>query len=663
MPKITISNMQGEVPRVVSRNLESNQAREAENCDLRRGSILPLSGLKDFLTLTGESSLKAIFKIETAGSTFWVTSQSEMAAALIPVASPGGRFHYLDGTQGRKSDYALASNAGANTYGDPDQSYYQGVPAPTTTLSVTVQDAAGADILESGVSYVYTFITGWGEESALSDPSASNDIYDDQYVTLGNFEVPPQSHYNIIGIRIYRVNTNSDGSGEYQAVSDLYDSGVEYIKIAAFAAGTGTIAVSGTAVTGVSTTFQTDTIAADDLILCRNQYLEVDSVDSETAITLKTAASPAISAGKSFTFGTPWTTKDDSDAGELTPSANLGDTIQTEDWTEPLDDIEGIIALSNSCFAAFRANELYISEPGNHFAYPDSYQVTTMTDIVAIGSYETTIVAGTQTQPYIVECYDPQNLSQSIIAESQPCLFKRCMVSGKNFVAYISPDGLMVCQGGGVTNFTEPVFTKEQWRALLTTTTDYDKTVVAFLHDNRYIAFFEGSNEGFYIDLAGTGNQYYVKFSLDSSFSVYGGHVDSETDKLYLLVKISSTYYIKEWLGGKYLTATWASKEFSSSIPFLMACGKVSTDILTGYFLLTEDEKYLQTEDSDDLLLESKGDFTLSVYANNELQDTITITDDEMFWFNSIPGRGFSFKLEGTAEIDSAVFATSPGEL
>jgi hypothetical protein len=150
------------------------------------------------------------------------------------------------------------------------------------------------------------------------------------------------------------------------------------------------------------------------------------------------------------------------------------------------------------------------------------------------------------------------------------------MVSGDNFVLYPCPDGLYIIGEGQKGIVTKNVFTKEQWKTLLTTTNAYDKTIISFLYDGKYYAFFQGSNTGFIIDFE-SDTQFYATFTLDSSWEVYGGYVNIIDDTLYLLVYITDTYYIKEWEGDTTdnLVYQWKSKVFADDYTFY-SCMKVN---------------------------------------------------------------------------------------
>lgn len=46
MPTLLIPGFGGEVPRIEPRTLEAHQSARAVNCDLRRGSLRPLRGVR-----------------------------------------------------------------------------------------------------------------------------------------------------------------------------------------------------------------------------------------------------------------------------------------------------------------------------------------------------------------------------------------------------------------------------------------------------------------------------------------------------------------------------------------------------------------------------------------------------------------------------------------
>lgn len=104
-----------------------------------------------------------------------------------------------------------------------------GVPAPTNTPGVTPAGGTGAN-LAAARSYVYTYVTAYGEESAPSPPIVQNGFIDDTWVvTL----TPPTANdlgvqRNIATTRIYRTVTATDGTASFFLVAEVAASTTSY---------------------------------------------------------------------------------------------------------------------------------------------------------------------------------------------------------------------------------------------------------------------------------------------------------------------------------------------------------------------------------------------------------------------------------------------------
>ncbi len=110
----------------------------------------------------------------------------------------------------------------------------------------------------------------------------------------------------------------------------------------------------------------------------------------------------------------------------------------------------------------------------------------------------------------------------------------------------------------------------------------------------------------------------------------YGGYIDPEDDKLYLLVKEGSTYNIKSWETGADAILSWKSAIFEEPYPINYGWARISGT---------------QTA--------SKA-ITFKLYADGTLKLTATVTSDEAFRLPSgFLAREWEFTVEGKAEIDS----------
>jgi hypothetical protein len=106
----------------------------------------------------------------------------------------------------------------------PVASYRLGLPMPDmSTVTITVGGTAldPNDVTYLG-AYVLTFVSAWGEESAMSDLSSQVfQFKNGQTMTIGNIPVPPAGNWNIPLKRIYRSNTGSSGGAQYQLVAEI----------------------------------------------------------------------------------------------------------------------------------------------------------------------------------------------------------------------------------------------------------------------------------------------------------------------------------------------------------------------------------------------------------------------------------------------------------
>lgn len=88
--------------------------------------------------------------------------------------------------------------------------YRLGVTPPAVAPTITVQGSADADV-QDYVSYVFTMVTAWGEESAPSTATAVTTIMNGQYVDLSVMTTPTDAQHNFQYKRIYRLSSGKAG--------------------------------------------------------------------------------------------------------------------------------------------------------------------------------------------------------------------------------------------------------------------------------------------------------------------------------------------------------------------------------------------------------------------------------------------------------------------
>ena len=110
--------------------------------------------------------------------------------------------------------------------GYPKLSYLLGIPAPAAAPAVTIGGTpAGYPVSRA---YVYTMVTGWGEESAPSGASSIIKVETGETVTVNTFSAVPSGDRNVTHRRIYRVATGLTGA-EYLFVAEITVATTSYV--------------------------------------------------------------------------------------------------------------------------------------------------------------------------------------------------------------------------------------------------------------------------------------------------------------------------------------------------------------------------------------------------------------------------------------------------
>lgn len=239
-------------------------------------------------------------------------------------------------------------------------------------------------------------------------------------------------------------------------------------------------------------------------------------------------------------------------------TTSLGDVSQVEDWDAPPDALAGITQYANGILAGFSGKNVCFSEPLVPSAWPSEHYSPVDYAVVAIGVHNQALIVLTGTFPYRMTGSDPSAIFTQKLEIEQPCLSERGTVSTDFGVIFPSPDGLYLISETGHELLTKDILTKAQWTALAPTGFTH-ANLISFFYDNVYYGFWAGTDEGFYFDFK---EKYIVK--LDMGDLIYHGCKDAGTDSLYLLTKVSTTYYAKKWAGGSALTWSYTSKNWET---------------------------------------------------------------------------------------------------
>jgi hypothetical protein len=153
----------------------------------------------------------------------------------------------------------------------------------------------------------------------------------------------------------------------------------------------------------------------------------------------------------------------DDDVATTTVAAN--NLLETTGFTEPPTDLEGIVAMPNGYLVGWVGRRLVFSEPYRPHAWPASYELSTEFPIVGLSVWGTTLVIGTESQPYFGTGNTPAAFTTRKLDAIEPCLSRRGMVATVAGAYYPSINGLVLLDSTGARVITQDILTKEEWES------------------------------------------------------------------------------------------------------------------------------------------------------------------------------------------------------
>ena len=208
----------GIAPGVSPRLLAEQFAQTAQNLDFESGRLNPVTADSDTFTLAN-SIRRSIFFYRDTNWLQWDDDDVFAVEGPIPADT-------LDRLYWTGEDYPRIGTATTIVAGSsyPQASYRLGVPAPANAPGTTKTGTADDTQTPDDVSYVYTFVTAFGEEGPPSPASTAFERTDTETVTVS---VPssdhPNGNYNFgtgAKKRIYRSNTGSTNT-QFQFLAEI----------------------------------------------------------------------------------------------------------------------------------------------------------------------------------------------------------------------------------------------------------------------------------------------------------------------------------------------------------------------------------------------------------------------------------------------------------
>ena len=227
MAVFRLENFAGIAPAKSARLLQGGLGQKAENMTFSSGRITPLKDDNVHLGLVS-GAIKSIHFYQRVGQpdVLFEFTDENVQVLESPIASDTYERAYWTGEDyPRMGEYS--GMVSGNT-GYPNVSFRLGVPAPSAAPGVAYDATSGTASEDEEVqdfSYVYTFVTGFGEEGPPSDPSSIITWTSPQVieVSMPSTAHPSSSGHNLgtgARKRVYRANAGSQAA-YFQLVADV----------------------------------------------------------------------------------------------------------------------------------------------------------------------------------------------------------------------------------------------------------------------------------------------------------------------------------------------------------------------------------------------------------------------------------------------------------
>lgn len=532
-----------------------------------------------------------------------------------------------------------------------------GFQIATTANTEGKVDLAG---LTQNRTYVYTWYTPWEEESIGSEPSADLFIKEGQTVTVSNLPTAKPSGSNFVrGVRLYRTLASASGT-EYFRLTTLWfptalarvqrTSNVSRVTLAYphnFGIGD-YFKISGCGVPSFDITAGVVTDLIDDYAF---EYAQVDADVGDTIV-----ASGTLYHDVSQTPGTTpaqyWgdSTYDFTDDFD---SRFLSDTLETDEYDAPPDNLDGLTAMQNNILAGFVANEIYFSEPNRPHAWPVAYKQTIEYNVVGLASANGALLVLTEGYPYIISGSDPAaGLTVQRIDLLYPCLNQKSIVTMQGGVFWSTHDGLAFYSSFGTALVTKFNYNNDTWN------TDLDPTtIVASFYGDMYFASY--STGAFTFEREEKVGGIFVDIDYTFSASWY----DSLTNKLYYTSGVSGDVFEWDNLTQPPLVQQWKSKTFKTKDMINFGAARVVADYgpVVSNVLTTNWESVNTNWESTTGVYDLSDQITFKFYVDKALVFTKGLSNSNTFRLpTGYRSDTFEFEIDGNIRVREVHIAETP---
>lgn len=204
MSGIKLEGFQGLIPRTSERLLPPMAATVARNTKLLQGELRGFRAPREAANFFDYITVRRAFRVVDNDGLYedtWLTFDSrDVDVVRSPIVNDAWDRYYWAGDGRPKYNTSYRIQAGS-------AEYYLGVPTPLTAPTVT--PPAGSDVTRS---YVYTFVSAFGEEGPPSPPTLATGTSGTWVISNMSTTVPDSSNRVITKKNIYRTVTGEDAT-------------------------------------------------------------------------------------------------------------------------------------------------------------------------------------------------------------------------------------------------------------------------------------------------------------------------------------------------------------------------------------------------------------------------------------------------------------------
>lgn len=409
----------------------------------------------------------------------------------------------------------------------------------------TKSDTDGRVILSGRAtprSYVYTWLTPWGEESVPSDPSSDLLAREGEIVTVTGLPVEPPSPQEdnfIRGIRLYRTLASPSGTDYFRLLTlwfplALARAGRQNNVVTVTTSGFHNLIVGDRVrIAGsADTNFNTPTggaIVTEVVDRLRFRFFKSGGNIAEKpetdGVLYYDAAEEVDNPARFWGFGGDFDFTDDFN------SRNLFSILRSDFFSPPPENLDGLTSIQNNILAGFADNKVYFSEPGDLHAWPADNVITFEYVVKGIVSVAGDLIVLTEGYPYRLSGSDPRTIQKSRIDAFYPCVSKDSIVNMGYGVLYATHGGLALYNPvSGSDIVTKFLFDWDDWSEFLE-----PETISATFFSNKYFASYGSDTpfQNFTFERDDRAGGFFVRLDFDFAAKVTATWVDPLDNTLY----------------------------------------------------------------------------------------------------------------------------------